>query len=55
MNASQKNDCSEVTQILLDAGADINATDAQSKTALDHALALDNENILSVLRLRKSS
>ena len=50
MNASQKNDCSEVTEILLNAGADIKATDAQGKTALDHAMALKNEHITSVLR-----
>ncbi len=55
MNATQGNDCSEVTQILLKAGADINATDAQGKTALDHAKAKDNKNIISVLRSHEPS
>ena len=50
MNATQKNDCSEVTRLLLAAGADIHATDAQGKTALAHAMDLGLEAITSVLR-----
>jgi cytohesin len=50
MNASQTDDCAEVTEILLAAGADINATDAQGKTALAHALERDLERIPEVLR-----
>jgi len=50
MNASQKDDCAEVTQLLIEAGADIDATDALSKTALDHALATGLERIPAVLR-----
>jgi ankyrin repeat protein len=36
-NATQKDDCSEITEILIEAGAEINAVDAAGKTALDHA------------------
>ena len=36
-NATQKDDCSEVTQLLIDAGADVSAVDANGKTALAHA------------------
>ena len=50
MNATQKDDCGEVTEILLKAGADIKATDAHGKTALGHAMVRKNENIISVLR-----
>lgn len=38
MNASQPNDCSKVTELLVAAGADIRARDAQGKTALANAL-----------------
>ena len=55
MNASQTNDCGEVTQILLKAGADIKATDAHTKTALDQAIARKNEHIISVLRSHEPS
>ena len=34
----------------LKAGADMKATDARGKTALDHAMARENENIISVFR-----
>ena len=37
MNATQKDDCREVTELLLASGADITATDASGKTALSHA------------------
>ncbi|HEY3330177.1 MAG TPA: ankyrin repeat domain-containing protein [Capsulimonadaceae bacterium] len=37
MNATQKDDCAEVTELLIAAGADLNAVDATGKTALDHA------------------
>ena len=39
MNATQKDDCAEVCELLLDAGADIQATDAAGKTARDWAKA----------------
>ena len=55
MNATQKDDCSEVTQILLNAGADINAPDAKGRTALVHAVARDNEHIISILRSHEPS
>jgi ankyrin repeat protein len=37
MNATQKDDCSEVTAMLIEAGADVHAVDANGKTALAHA------------------
>ena len=43
-------DCSEVTTLLLSAGADMNATDAQGKTALDHAMDRGLERIAAVLK-----
>jgi ankyrin repeat protein len=49
MNATQRNDCSEVTELLLDAGADINATDAKAKTALAHAQQRHLTRITEVL------
>ena len=52
MNASQKDDCSEVTEMLLSAGADPMLTDAHGKTAKDHATARENEQILTVLAAR---
>jgi len=50
MNATQKDDCSEVTELLLAAGADINAVDAKGMTALAHATALGLTKIPEVLR-----
>ena len=50
MNATQKNDCDEVTGLLIGAGADVNAKDAQGKTALAHALDLGSKRIPEVLR-----
>jgi uncharacterized protein len=50
MNATQRNDCSEATELLIAAGADLNATDAGGKTALAHALERGLPRITSVLR-----
>lgn len=50
MNASQHDDCAEVTGLLLQAGADIKAKDAQGKTALTHALEGKRTRVLEVLR-----
>jgi len=50
MNATQKNDCSEVTQLLLAGGADISARDATGKTALAHAQARGLTRIVEVLQ-----
>lgn len=50
MNATQRDDCAEVTTLLLASGADINAEDAVGKTALAHALARGLTNITTVLR-----
>ncbi len=49
MNATQRNDCSEVTELLIAAGADVNATDAKGKTALAHARERGLRRILEVL------
>jgi ankyrin repeat protein len=49
MNATQKNDCSEVTEKLIGAGADIMAVDAQGKTALQHAQERGLKKIEEVL------
>ena len=45
-----KDDCAEVTELLLATGADINATDAEGRTALVHALEGDLQRIPEVLR-----
>jgi ankyrin repeat protein len=37
MNATQRNDCAEVTALLINAGADIAAVDAKGKTSLAYA------------------
>jgi uncharacterized protein len=50
MNATQRNDCAEVTEQLIAAGADINATDAKGKTAFAHAQERGLTRILEVLR-----
>lgn len=50
MNATQKDDCSEVTELLINAGADIRATDAIGKTALTHARERGLARIQEVLR-----
>ena len=50
MNATQRDDCAEVTELLVAAGADIDAVDAGGKTALTHARERSLERILKVLR-----
>jgi ankyrin repeat protein len=50
MNATQKDDCSEVTELLIGAGAEIAAVDANGKTALRHAQERGLEKIQAVLR-----
>ena len=50
MNATQKEDCSEVTELLLAAGADAGARDARGRTARDHALNRGNTKIAEVLK-----
>lgn len=55
MNARQRNDCSDVTTILLAAGADIDAKDARGKTALSHASDRKLKRILSVLRAHSAA
>lgn len=49
MNATQRDDCSEVTEVLLAAGADIHAKDAQGMTAMDHARKHQCKRISAVL------
>jgi len=50
MNATQKNDCSEVTELLISAGADIAAVDVKGKTAFTHAQERGLMKIQEVLR-----
>jgi ankyrin repeat protein len=50
MNATQRDDCAAVTELLVAAGADIDAVDAGGKTALSHARERSLERILKVLR-----
>ena len=50
MNATQNNDCAEVTELLLRAGADIGAVDSKGKTALDYADEYGLWRIAAVLR-----
>ena len=35
--AKQRDDCAEAAQVLIEAGIDVAARDAEGKTALDHA------------------
>lgn len=53
MNASQKNDCSEATELLVEGGADLAAKDPAGRTALDIALGKGLKRIPDVLRNRK--
>jgi ankyrin repeat protein len=55
MNATQRDDCGEVTELLIAAGADVNATDAAGKTALAHALERGLTRIPAVLRRHGAS
>jgi len=48
-NASQGEDCSEITEMLLQAGADVTLQEANGKTALDIAKEKNNTKIISVL------
>jgi ankyrin repeat protein len=50
MNATQRDDCSEVTELLLAAGADLQATDGEGKTALAHAEQRKLSKIIAVLK-----
>jgi ankyrin repeat protein len=50
MNATQKDDCAEVTALLLQAGADIGAVDSKGKSALDYAVESGLHRIEAVLR-----
>jgi ankyrin repeat protein len=49
MNATQKNDCAEATELLINAGADIAAVDAKGKTALAYAREYGLTRIQEVL------
>ncbi len=49
MNATQKNDCAEVTELLINAGADIAAVNAKGKTALAYAREYGLTRIQEVL------
>ena len=49
-NATQREDCSEITEMLLKAGADVNAVDAEGKTAMLWAQEKKNTKIVSALR-----
>lgn len=55
MNASQKDDCAEATGLLLAAGADIAATDAKGRTALQVATEKGLKRIPEVLHRHLST
>jgi ankyrin repeat protein len=50
MNASQKDDCAEVTELLVGAGAELGAVDGKRKTALDYAVDRGNQRVEAILR-----
>ena len=50
MCAKQKDDCAECAELLLAAGADVNARAANGKSALDYALEGGHEKVAAVLR-----
>jgi ankyrin repeat protein len=50
MNASQNDDCAEVTELLLGAGAEVGAVDGKGKTALDYAVDGRNHRVEAILR-----
>jgi ankyrin repeat protein len=50
MNASQKDNCAEVTELLIHAGADVSAIDAKGRTALDCAVEGNHHRVEAVLR-----
>ena len=54
MNATQKNDRSEVTELLLRSGADIGAVDSKGKTAMDYAVERGHRRIEAILRAARS-
>jgi ankyrin repeat protein len=54
MNATQKDDCAEVTELLLRAGAEISAVDSNGHTALDNAEQYGLKRIAAVLRAVQS-
>lgn len=49
-NSTQREDCSEITELLLNAGAELSAIDAEGKTALQWAKEKKNTRIASVLK-----
>lgn len=55
MNATQKNDCAEVTELLINAGADLAAVDARGKTALVYAQEHGLTRIQAVLRAHSAA
>lgn len=50
MNATQKEDCAEVTELLLRGGAEPGAVDSKGKAALDYAIERGNQRIERILR-----
>jgi len=48
--AKQRDDCAECAEVLLAAGADRSLTDAEGKSALDHAVAQGHNRVAAALR-----
>ncbi len=48
-NATQKDDCGEITELLIAAGADVKAVDANGRSALSHATERGLVKIIEVL------